>query len=462
MPKEYDVIVIGAGIGGLVCGCYLVKAGRRVVIFEKNVHPGGCCTSFTREGFRFDSAAHTLGGMSPNGPIGKILKDLGITDVPVKRTNPSYVLQIGDYKLNIWNDFSETICDLTKDFRTESRKLKEFWNFISTATSLSLIKIKSLPFSELLGSYFSNKKLQAVLCAPLLGNVGVDPLRVSSFTAIKFYQQYVLDGGYHLDGGMQTLADMLMKRFCELGGEIKLSMEVDKIIVMDRIARGVRINDVSHYAKTVVSNIDCRKTFFDLIGRDDLGSKFIALLNSLKPSSSMYILYLGLLNEKFDYIITPQVTHWFVNNFIIKKIYQNISSGKLTFDWIAMRLSEDRRTLQVFTIAPLMDRKYWARSNLRWEKRLLENISKLIPNITSVIAVSLTANPATISQWTANYNGAACGWESTPSQFSIPGLSQRTNIKNLYLTGHWTTLTLGIPGVSNVGRSTANVILQEI
>ena len=47
----YDVIVIGAGISGLVCGCYLAKAGLRVLIVEQHNKPGGYCTSFKRKGF---------------------------------------------------------------------------------------------------------------------------------------------------------------------------------------------------------------------------------------------------------------------------------------------------------------------------------------------------------------------------------------------------------------------------
>ena len=64
-------------------------------------------------------------------------------------------------------------------------------------------------------------------------------------------------------------------------------------------------------------------------------------------------------------------------------------------------------------------------------------------------------------EWTGNYKGATCGWESSVDQFNIPGLSQKTKIKNLYLTGHCTTITLGIPGVTNIGKSTADLILQK-
>ncbi|NOY64254.1 MAG: NAD(P)-binding protein, partial [Nitrospirae bacterium] len=59
--EEYDAIIIGAGIGGLVCGCYLAKAGMKVLICEQHHKPGGYCTSFKRKGFTFDAAAHCFG-----------------------------------------------------------------------------------------------------------------------------------------------------------------------------------------------------------------------------------------------------------------------------------------------------------------------------------------------------------------------------------------------------------------
>lgn len=75
---DYDVIIIGAGISGLVCGCYLAKAGLRTLIVEKNAQPGGYCTSFKRGDFHFDACVHALGSLRQEGILTKILKDLNI------------------------------------------------------------------------------------------------------------------------------------------------------------------------------------------------------------------------------------------------------------------------------------------------------------------------------------------------------------------------------------------------
>ena len=74
----YDVAIIGAGIGGLVCGCYLAKAGMKVLIAEQHHKPGGYCTSFTRKGFTFDAAAHSFGSYRKEGNMYKVIQELDL------------------------------------------------------------------------------------------------------------------------------------------------------------------------------------------------------------------------------------------------------------------------------------------------------------------------------------------------------------------------------------------------
>ena len=77
---DYDVIIIGAGISGLVCGCYLAKAGLKTLIVEKNSKVGGYCTSFERKGYYFDPCAHYLSSLRRDGLLRRILKELEIDE----------------------------------------------------------------------------------------------------------------------------------------------------------------------------------------------------------------------------------------------------------------------------------------------------------------------------------------------------------------------------------------------
>jgi prolycopene isomerase len=84
-----------------------------------------------------------------------------------------------------------------------------------------------------------------------------------------------------------------------------------------------------------------------------------------------------------------------------------------------------------------------------------------MPDLSNQLLFKDAATPYTLYRWTLNYRGAAYGWACMPSQFALPELSKKTSIKNLYLTGHWTTLAQGIPGVVYLGRDTANIILKR-
>ena len=94
---KYDVIIIGAGLGGLTCGALLAKSGLKTLIIEQHSIPGGYCTSFKRKGFIFDSAVHFTEGLSPGGRLHEILKDLGVEkEIEVYKLDPLARYFFGD------------------------------------------------------------------------------------------------------------------------------------------------------------------------------------------------------------------------------------------------------------------------------------------------------------------------------------------------------------------------------
>jgi len=85
---EYDVVVIGAGVGGLTAAALLSKAGYSVCVLEKEPHAGGYLAGFRRKNFRFDTAIHWLNQCSPGGMAATIFDFLGADHpeaIPQKR-----------------------------------------------------------------------------------------------------------------------------------------------------------------------------------------------------------------------------------------------------------------------------------------------------------------------------------------------------------------------------------------
>src|SRR6266508_4248411 len=213
----YDVIIIGAGIGGLVCGCYLAKAGMKVLIAEQHLKPGGYCTSFKRKAFTFDAAAHSFGGYREGGIMNKVIKELNIDrQLNVTRYDPSDIIISPGYKISFWSDTNKTILELQKAFPLEANSLNIFFQFLINSTPFDLVTLRNKTFNELLNRYFRDVKLKSILSFPVLGNGGLPPSQISSFTAIKIYTEFLLDGGYYPQGSMQSLSDALAEKFISL------------------------------------------------------------------------------------------------------------------------------------------------------------------------------------------------------------------------------------------------------
>ena len=80
-----DAVVIGSGLGGLLSGVILSRAGYRVTVLEKAAQPGGCLQTFIREGLRFDTGFHSVAGLEEGGPLERIFRPLGLMDLPWER-----------------------------------------------------------------------------------------------------------------------------------------------------------------------------------------------------------------------------------------------------------------------------------------------------------------------------------------------------------------------------------------
>ncbi len=98
-----EVVVIGAGVGGLTAAALLVQAGQRVTVLDAHVYPGGCAGTFYHQRYRFDAGATLAGGFAPGGPHARVAELLGLT-WPVHPVNPAWVTHLPDRAITQWAD----------------------------------------------------------------------------------------------------------------------------------------------------------------------------------------------------------------------------------------------------------------------------------------------------------------------------------------------------------------------
>lgn len=461
---NYDVVIIGAGISGLVCGCYLAKAGMNVLIAEQHHKPGGYCTSFKRQGFTFDAAAHSFGGFRKDGIVRKVITDLEIDKkITIKRFDPSDIIITPDYKVSFWNDVDKTYHDLQKAFPDESNNIENFFHYLIDPDPMSLARMRNWTFQDLLDKYFKNDKLKAILSFPLFGNGGLPPSRMSAFIGVTIFTEFLLDGGYYPEGGMQALPDALADRFKELGGELLLSCSVTKITIKNTLVNGVILEGREFIPSDyVVSNCDARQTFLKLVGKNNIGHDFLLKINTMIPSLSIFVTYLGIDHSKIQ-LPEPGVNIWFLSTYDMENVYLSAKKGNYkNINKYMIHVMPDRKSILCFENAPFKNKKYWDDNKEKWLETSIRKIEMdAIPGLSEDILYRGAATPYTLFKYTLNYKGASYGWACMPSQFTDSDFRKPSFIKGLYLTGHWSTQGLGIPAVTYLGYDTANTLIKK-
>ena len=462
--NTYDAIIIGAGIGGLVCGAYLAKAGMKVLIVEQHYRPGGYCASFRRGDFVFDAAPHCFGSYRQGGQMRKVLSGLGLSDkLKIRRPDPCDTIVTPDYRISFWNDPGKTIHELEASFPHESPNINRFFKLLTESKLVSFLRLRNLTLRDLLDQYFANGDLKALLSLPLLAIGGLPPSMMSACVGAQFYSEFLLDGGYIPEGGMQELSNAIADRFKEYGGELLLSRRATKIDSKDGKVSGATIEHEGFIpARFVVSNCDARQTFLALLGSDRLEKEFCATLKGMQPSTSSFIIYLGM-DRTFESSLTPGTVYLHFDHHDAEKAFQTVNSRELgDGSWYAVRTSLDRTTVYIEMLTPFQSADYWKRNK---EKILETFIAKLeretMPNLSHHILFRDAATPHTLFRYTSNYRGASYGWAGIPSQTIVPGFRKPPFVQNLYLAGHWTTLAVGISGVAYVGFDTATMIMKR-
>ena len=182
---DADVIIIGAGMAGLTCGCLLAQKGLKVLMIEKNRKVGGCCTSFEKDGFSFDLSVQSLGECQEGGRIWRILKQLNLLDqIHFISLEPAREYLFPDRKVSQSSKLETHIENLSSLFPGERKGIEKvyavlkkiFEEFSSVPSSLnwfepssflsrypSLSQYKDKTYGELLNEFIFHPFLKTLL-----------------------------------------------------------------------------------------------------------------------------------------------------------------------------------------------------------------------------------------------------------------------------------------------------------
>lgn len=451
---QHDVVVIGAGIGGLTAGALLAQRGLDVLVLDQHYLAGGFCTSWPRivrrgqERLRyvFDAGVHDVSGLGPRGPVRHLLRQLDLeARLDWRPVTHEYILP--GQRLVVPHRVEEFVDLLASRFPSDAAGVRAFFAEmehvyrelyadvdetggvpVPPRTVDGMLAYPSrhphafrwmrVPFGVMLDTYLHDpdlKRLMAILSGYLSDNPAV--LTVGAMAPIF---GYYLDGGYYPAGGSQALADALTAVIHEHGGMVRLRTPVRRILVEHGRVGGVEVADGEiHRARAVVSNADARHTFLDLVGPAHLPGDFTRHVESLRPSTSAFTVFLGV--ERVPDIAPVTIVHDDGGGFAVavpSKVDPSLAPvGHASVSLVTLVPSSDSWNRR----AP----DYSARKRADGDA-LIARAERVIPGLANHIVYRQDGTPATFARyaWTmggAIYGPAAADWRP-PAKSPVEGL----------------------------------------
>jgi all-trans-retinol 13,14-reductase len=492
MAEHFDILIIGSGMGGLVCADILGKEGYKVCVVEKNKQIGGSLQTYARDKVVFDSGVHYLGGLEKGQNLYQIFKYLGIMDdLKLQRQDmdafDKILVEGDDVEYNMAQGYENFIAQLLVHFPEEEQALRTYCDKIKEICSkFPLYNLRSsnnvdeksdileIDTKAYIDSITENERLRGVLGANnalYAGQADKTPLYVHAL----ILNSYIESSWKCIDGGSQ-IAKLLAKNIRQNGGKIIKNCEVKKIVEENGQASYVEIEDGSRlYAKYFISNMHPVKTF-EITDTPLIKNAYRNRLKSLENSVSAFTLNIVFKKDSFKYF------------------KHNYYCGREGYVWTAADHNEENWPLgyAVFCAASSKSEEYaeglcilaymrfeevaaWkdthntvSRENDRGEsynefkKRkaeiLLDAVERKFPGLRSCIKTYYTATPLSYRDYIGNDDGSLYGIVKDYKHTLKTFISPRTKLPNMFLTGQNLNLH-GILGAAMSGIVTCCALL---
>jgi phytoene desaturase len=490
---NYDVIVVGAGLGGLATAVRLAAAGRAVLLLEKNERVGGKLNSVAEQGFCFDTGPSLL---TMPWVLRELWQAAGANlddDLELVRIDPTCRYTFPDGTVfNAYQGLPELAQEIA---RLSPRDLPRFWQFLAyagriyeaTAESFLLRPLdgglrdmfnpglmrdswKLDPFRTVDGAaraFFHSPHLRQIMNRYATYN-GSSPYRAPATFNVIPYIEFV-EGGWYLRGGMYRLAEALLALAHKLGVTVRTETTVRRVLFDGRVARGVELEGGEQIAtRSVVVNADVLYAYRELLGDAPVAVRAAARLDRLEPSCSGFIVLLGVRGAY------EQLAH---HNIFFSADYQRefqaifdkgVPAPDPTVYVCASSVSDPAHAppghmnLFVLVNAPATGRVAWAREGAAYRDLVVRKLERAgLTGLNERIVWEQIITPADLATRYNAHRGAIYGLASNQmlAAFLRPPIRPR-GLRGLYFVGGSTHPGGGIPLVLLSGKAVAERILS--
>jgi prolycopene isomerase len=483
--QEYDVVVIGSGIGGLVTATQLASKGARVLVLESYLIPGGSAGYFEREGYHFDVGASMIFGLGKQGTTNLLTRALADVNMEVESipdpVQIHYHLPHG-LEVKVHRDYEKFITELTARFPHEAQGIRRFydecWQVFNCLNAMELLSLEEPRY--LLRVFFQHPGACLGLVKYLPQNAGDiarryirDP-ELLRFIDIECYCWSVVEadktpminagmvfsdrhyGGINYPkGGVSEIAVKLAQGLEKMGGTIRYKARVTEILLENGRAVGVKLATGEEYrARRVVSNATRWDTFEKLLPPEAMPRAEKRFQQRYQKSPSFLNLHLGV-----QAAVLPPGTEC---HHILLEDWKNMEKEQGTiFVSIPTLLDpslapRDYHIIHTFTPSYLeewqgLSPQAYAEKKEAAAQKLLERLERLFPQLSQGLDYLEVGTPRTHRRFLGRDQGT---YGPIPSQKLLGLLGMpfnRTAIAGLYCVGDSTFPGQGLNAVAFSG-----------
>ncbi len=484
-PSGYTVAIVGGGLGGLVCGALLARAGASVVMAERHTQVGGYFNSYRTGGFVFDVGPQMALGIG-SGPWAEVNRLLGIDGLMDPRRLGVGVV-VGEMAMRIPDSLEDFTAKLIKRFPSEQKglyrllaDLEAFGSERAEAGNASALPpenprelrryIKRRPracelsgtsFDSYLSTFFKDPGPRSAWGSLSL-MLGEEAVSVSASAMAEAILCFFEEGGYCLGGGSGSCTAALAETILSEGGTILEGQGVREIMLSrdGERARGVILEDGSVLkSDAVVSNAGLVQTAKRLIRHGALEAGYLKWVDSFEPSPSSVVLYLaveGDLDLPDHIYLTPGVSE-----------YVRLPGGDLELSTVLLNAcsqadpSRARPGHHAVTMsAPVPAAAFESLVKGSDEESLAAQMTAAamqrmaltaIPDLYERLVFQELASPLTLHRLTRSFKGATFGVRQKPGQELMARPGVRGPIEGLWLVGADTRYGVGARGATLSG-----------
>lgn len=453
---EWDVVVIGTGMGGSAAGAICALNGLKTLILEKNPRPGGACSYYEKEGFQMDCGTH-LFIRGNKGPFGKLTRRLGMgTPIEFRHTRNTVHLKGMNVDVKIPRSLVGQAAILPKVAIQSGISPLQYPGIVRLIRDLMNKKpheidaLNHITVEEYMLSFTDNEEIRAMF-GLLLGLMFIlPPWEASAGESIWNLQKLMKETnlGYP-KGGAVAIPKTFLAGAEQHGAKVRMKAGVTKIEVENGVVKAVILRNGERITtRAVISTTSIQDTVHELAGVEHFPQPYVDRVKSVKPSWTAVQAKIAVKKKVIDAgsLVggTPLTMDQKFSDSFLRESIGSLERGEVSnmvpiYAPVPSNYDPDLcppgcQLITAVAVAPTLDIEL-KDGEQRWIDNMMDSLYEMVPDLKDNIIFYDTWSVKTLAAWIGKSNGSAITTSQTPDQVGLKRPAHNTPVKGLYIAG---------------------------